>query len=36
MQDAVIAVSADGLVQWANQSMDLLVPQRSGLQAPVV
>ena len=36
MQDAVIAVSADGLVQWANQSMDLLVPQRTRLQAPVV
>ena len=27
MQDAVIAVSADGLVQWANQSMDRLVPR---------
>jgi two-component system phosphate regulon sensor histidine kinase PhoR len=36
MQDAVIAVSADGLVQWANQSMDSLVPQRTRLQAPVV
>ena len=36
MQDAVIAVSADGLVQWANQSMDRLVPQRTRLQAPVV
>ena len=36
MQDAVIAVSADGLVQWANQPMDRLVPQRTRLQAPVV
>jgi two-component system phosphate regulon sensor histidine kinase PhoR len=36
MQDAVIAVSADGLVQWANQSMDLLIPQRVRLNAPVV
>jgi two-component system, OmpR family, phosphate regulon sensor histidine kinase PhoR len=36
MQDAVIAVSADGLVQWANQRMDLLSPQRTRLQAPVV
>lgn len=36
MQDAVIAVSADGLVQWANQRMDRLVPQRTRLQAPVV
>jgi len=36
MQDAVIAVSADGLVQWANQTMDRLVPQRTRLQAPVV
>jgi two-component system phosphate regulon sensor histidine kinase PhoR len=36
MQDAVIAVSADGLVQWANQRMDLLAPQRTRLQAPVV
>jgi two-component system phosphate regulon sensor histidine kinase PhoR len=36
MQDAVIAVSADGLVQWANQAMDRLVPQRTRLNAPVV
>jgi two-component system phosphate regulon sensor histidine kinase PhoR len=36
MQDAVVAVSADGLVQWANQSMDRLVPQRTRLNAPVV
>ncbi|HTC48841.1 MAG TPA: ATP-binding protein [Candidatus Aquilonibacter sp.] len=36
MQDAVIAVSADGLVQWANQPMDQLVPQGTRLQQPVV
>jgi len=36
MQDAVIAVSADGLVQWANQRMDRLVPQQTRLYAPVV
>jgi len=36
MQDAVIAVSADGLVQWANQPMDRLVPQHARLNAPVV
>jgi two-component system phosphate regulon sensor histidine kinase PhoR len=36
MQDAVIAVSHDGLVQWANQPMDRLVPQRTRLNAPVV
>ena len=36
MQDAVIAVGADGLVQWANQPMDRLVPQRVRLNAPVV
>ena len=36
MQDAVIAVSADGLVQWANQSMNRLVPQGTRLQQPVV
>jgi two-component system, OmpR family, phosphate regulon sensor histidine kinase PhoR len=36
MQDAVIAVSGDGLVQWANQPMDRLVPQRTRLNAPVV
>jgi two-component system, OmpR family, phosphate regulon sensor histidine kinase PhoR len=36
MQDAVIAVSADGFVQWANQPMDRLVPQRTRLNAPVV
>lgn len=36
MQDAVIAVSSDGLVRWANQTMDRLVPQRTRLNAPVV
>ena len=36
MQDAVIAVSSDGLVQWANQPMDRLIPQHARLNAPVV
>ena len=36
MHDAVIAVGADRRVQWANQSMDRLVPQRTRLSAPVV
>ena len=36
MRDAVIAISSDGLVQWANQPMDRLVPQRTRLNAPVV
>ena len=36
MQDAVIAVSSDGLVQWANQPMDRLGSQRTRLNAPVV
>jgi two-component system, OmpR family, phosphate regulon sensor histidine kinase PhoR len=36
MQDAVIAVSPDGIVQWANQPMDRLVPQRTRLNQPVV
>ena len=36
MQDAVIAVSSDGLVRWANQSLDRLVPQHTRLNAPVV
>jgi len=36
MQDAVIAVSRDGLVQWANQPMDRLIPQHTRLNAPVV
>ncbi len=36
MRDAVIAISPDGLVRWANQPMDRLVPQRTRLNAPVV
>ena len=36
MQDAVIAVGADGRVQWANRGMERLVLQRTRLQAPVV
>lgn len=36
MQDAVIAVAADGRVQWANRSMDRLLPQRTRLNAPMV
>jgi two-component system phosphate regulon sensor histidine kinase PhoR len=36
MQDAVIAISSDGLVQWANQPMDRLVPQGTRLNQPVV
>ena len=36
MQDAVIAVSSDGLVQWANKPMNRLVPQGARLQQPVV
>jgi two-component system, OmpR family, phosphate regulon sensor histidine kinase PhoR len=35
MQDAVIAVSAQGLVQWANKRMDSLI-QPTRLNAPVV
>jgi two-component system, OmpR family, phosphate regulon sensor histidine kinase PhoR len=36
MEDAVIAVGPEQRVQWANQSMDRLVPQRTRLNAPVV
>ena len=36
MQDAVIAVDNDGVVEWANETMNGLVPQRVRLQAPVV
>jgi two-component system, OmpR family, phosphate regulon sensor histidine kinase PhoR len=36
MEDAVIAVGPDDRVQWANQSMDGLVPQRTRLNAPIV
>jgi two-component system phosphate regulon sensor histidine kinase PhoR len=35
MEDAVIAVGSDERVQWANQSMDALTPQRTRLNAPV-
>ena len=36
MQDAVVAVDAEGRVQWANHGMDRLGPQRTRLNAPVV
>jgi two-component system phosphate regulon sensor histidine kinase PhoR len=36
MQDAVIAVSSDGMVQWANRPMNRLLPQGTKLQQPVV
>jgi two-component system phosphate regulon sensor histidine kinase PhoR len=36
MQDAVIAISADGLVQWANRPMNRLIPQGTRMQQPVV
>ena len=36
MQDAVIAVGADGLVQWANKPMNRLIPQGARLHQPVV
>jgi two-component system phosphate regulon sensor histidine kinase PhoR len=36
MQDAVVAVSADHRVQWANQAMDRLVPQHSRKNALLV
>jgi len=36
MQDAVIAISAEGLVQWANRPMNRLVPQGTRLHQPVV
>ncbi|MGH9499852.1 MAG: sensor histidine kinase [Terriglobales bacterium] len=36
MEDAVIAVGPDDRVQWANQSMDALVPQRTRLGSPLV
>ena len=34
MQDAVVAVGADERVQWANKSMDQLVPQHTRVNAP--
>jgi two-component system phosphate regulon sensor histidine kinase PhoR len=36
MQDAVIAISADDRVQWANQTMDKLIPQHARKNALVV
>jgi two-component system phosphate regulon sensor histidine kinase PhoR len=36
MEDAVVAIGPDERVQWANQSMDGLVPQGTRLGAPVV
>lgn len=36
MEDAVITVDAEEHVQWANQAMDTLTPQRARLHAPVV
>lgn len=36
MQDAVVAVDADGRVQWANHGMERLSPTRPRLHAPVV
>jgi len=36
MEDAVIAIGPDYRVQWANQSMDALVPQGTRLGSPVV
>jgi two-component system, OmpR family, phosphate regulon sensor histidine kinase PhoR len=36
MQDAVIAIGEDQRVQWANQTMDRLVPQGTRRNAPVV
>lgn len=36
MEDAVIAVGPDYHVQWANQRMDSLIPQRTRLNVPIV
>ena len=36
MQDAVIAISHDGRVQWANRSMDRVLAEHVRLSAPVV
>ena len=35
MEDAVIAVGPDDRVQWANESLDRLVPQRARLDSPL-
>jgi len=36
MQDAVIAISPDERVQWANQTMNRLLPGRTRIQAPII
>ncbi len=36
MQDAVLALDQNQCVQWANQTMERLMPQRTRLNAPVV
>jgi two-component system phosphate regulon sensor histidine kinase PhoR len=36
MEDGVIAIGPDDRVQWANHSMDVLVPQRTRWNAPVI
>ena len=36
MQDAVIAIGADGRVQWANRGMERLMPLRARLNASIV
>jgi two-component system phosphate regulon sensor histidine kinase PhoR len=35
MEDSVIAVGPDDRVQWANESLDKLVPQRARLDMPI-
>ena len=35
MEDAVIAVGADDRVQWANETMDRLAPQKTRINSPV-
>ena len=36
MQDAVVAVDADGRIQWANRSMDRLLSRAPRLNAPLI
>lgn len=36
MQDAVIAIGPDDRVQWANQTMNRMVPGRARIQAPII
>ena len=36
MQDAIVAVSSDNRLQWANSAMDRLIPQGTRLNAPLV